>query len=48
MCIKISKNCNKFYIFGLLAPNSQSIHSLTVMQHCVNQMTLKNVDEFKK
>jgi len=27
---------------------TSQLHCLTVMQHCVNQMTFRNVDEFKK
>jgi len=49
MCIVMNKiNFNKFYIIGPLVPNSQPITGLTVMQECVNQMTFKNVDKFKK
>jgi len=47
MCIKVNKDFNKFYIFTPVASNSQSF-TLSVMQHCLNQMTLTNVDEFKK
>jgi len=43
------KNLNKFCIFGPVSPNSYSLlHYLIIMQQCVYQMTLRNVDEFKK
>jgi len=44
---------NKTTSINLISSNlwfltASQLQGLTVMQHCVNQMTFRNVDEFKK
>jgi len=49
MWIKINKKTQIDFIpFDLWPRTASQLHYLTVMQHSVNQMTLPNVDEFKK
>jgi len=49
MCIKININFNKFYIFGSVTSNSQSItlsdcHAAACLAY---QMIFRNADKFK-
>jgi len=46
MCM--NKNFNKFYIFGPVAPNNQSITLIDCHAALFNQMTFMNVNEFKQ
>jgi len=44
----MNKNFNKFYIFGPVAPNNQSITLIDCHAALFNQMTFMNVNEFKQ